>query len=80
MTAGGGGGGGVPREPREPPQPTGLTVYTHPSSKHLGALILHFLVSASSAAAPSDRLAAVRIEEIKGEVTVMSTAACFLLS
>ena len=30
--------------------------------------------------APSDRLAAVRIEGIKGEVTVMSKAACFPLS
>ena len=46
----------------------------------LGSLILCFLVSASFAAAPSDRLAAVRIEGIKGEVTVMSKAACFPLS
>ena len=44
------------------------------------SLILCFLVSASSAAAPSDRLAAVKIERIKGEVTVMSKAACFPLS
>ena len=39
-----------------------------------------FLVSASSAADSSDRLAAVWIEGIKGEVTVMSKAACFPLS
>ena len=58
----------------------GYAVSTHPSSKHLGSLIFYFLVSASSAAAPSDRLAAVRIEGIKGEVTVMSKAACFPLS
>ena len=53
-------------------------VYTHPSSKHLESLILCFLVF--SAAAPSDRLAAVRIEGIKGEVNVMSKAAGFHLS
>ena len=47
---------------------------------HVGSLIVCFLVSASFAAAPSDRLAAVRIEGIKGEVTLMSKAACFLLS
>ena len=41
------------------------------SSKHLGSLILCFQVSASSAAAPSDRLAAVSFEKIKGEVTVI---------
>ena len=52
--------------------------YTHPNSKHFGSLIVCFLVS--SAAAPSDRLAAVRIEGIKGEVTVMSEAAGFPLS
>ena len=39
-----------------------------PSSKHFGSLIVCFLVSASFAAAPSDRLAAVRIEVIKGEI------------
>ena len=37
-------------------------VYTHPSSKYLASC---FLVSASSAAASSDRLAAVRIEGIR---------------
>ena len=35
--------------------------------QHLGSLILCFLASASSAAACSDRLAAVRIEGIKGD-------------
>ena len=55
-------------------------VYTQPSSKHFGSLIVCFLVSASFAAVPSDRLAAVRIEGIKGEVTMMSKAACFPLS
>ena len=58
----------------------GMLYTPQPSSKHLGTLILCFLVSASSAAAPSDRLADVRIEGIKGEVTVMSKAACFPLS
>ncbi|KAL5515803.1 hypothetical protein EMCRGX_G001023 [Ephydatia muelleri] len=42
--------------------------------------ILKLAIRASSAAAPSDRLAAVRTEGIKGEVTVMSKAACFPLS
>eukprot|EP00731_Ephydatia_muelleri_P033476 Em0030g33a len=49
-------------------------------SEHFGSFALCFLTSASSAAAPSDKLAAVRIEGIKGEVTVMSRAACFPLS
>ena len=52
-------------------------LYIH---KHFGSLIVCFLVSASFAAAPSDRLAAVRIEGNKGEVTVISKAACFPLS
>ena len=41
---------------------------------------LCFLTSTSSAAAPLDKLAAVWIVGIKGEVTVMSRAACFPLS
>ena len=53
----------------------------HPAKlQQLRSLILCFLVSASSAAAPSDRLAAVRIEGIKGEVSAMSKTACFPLS
>ena len=47
---------------------------------HFGSLIVCFLVSASFAAAPSVRLAAIRIQEIKEEVTVMSKTACFPLS
>ena len=49
-------------------------------SAYKDSVILCFLVSASSAGAPSDRLAAVKIEGIKGEVTVMSKVACFPLS
>ena len=55
----------------------------HPARlKPLGLLILCFLVSASSAAAPSNRLAAVRIEGIKGEVFYRMCNPCldFLLS
>ena len=55
-------------------------IHTQPSSEHLGSFALCFLASASSAAAPSDKLAVVRMEGIKGEVTVMSRAACFPLS
>ena len=44
--------------------------------------VIDFMLSGPSllCSAPSDRLAAVRIEGIKGEVTVMSKAACFPLS
>ena len=53
----------------------------HPAQlQALRVIDLCFLVSAFSAAVPSDRLAAVRIEGMKGEVTVMSKAACFSLS
>ena len=55
----------------------------HPAQlKSLWLLILCFLVSASSVAAPSDRLAAVRIEGIKGEVFYRMRNPCldFLLS
>ena len=58
----------------------GMLYTPQPNSKHFGSLIVCFLVSASFATAPSDRFAAVRIEGIKGEVTMMSKAACFLLS
>ena len=57
---------------------TARGIHTHPSSEHLGLFALCFLASASSAAAPSNKLA-VRMEGIKGEVTVMSKAACFPL-
>ena len=53
----------------------------HPSQlQTLG--VIDFMLSGlnSSATAPSDWLAAVRIEGIKREVTVMSKAACFPLS
>ncbi|KAL5489088.1 hypothetical protein EMCRGX_G018139 [Ephydatia muelleri] len=43
-------------------------------------VLLKGKISASSAAAPSDRLVAVRIKRIKGEVTMMAKAACFPLS
>ena len=66
--------------PQFPYVSTARGIHTHPSSEHLGSFALCFLASASSAAAPSDKLAAVRMEGIKGEVTVMSRAACFLLS
>ena len=62
------------------PPPVSISLYhkhTQPSSEHLGSFALCFLASASTTAAPSDKLAAVRIEGIKGEVTVMSRAACF---
>ena len=44
--------------------------------------VIDFMLSGLSllCCSPSDRLVAVRIEGIKGEVTVMSKAACFLLS
>ena len=44
--------------------------------------VIDFMLSGLSllCCSPSDRLAAVRIEGIKGEVTVMSKAACFYLS
>ncbi|KAL5509139.1 hypothetical protein EMCRGX_G004449 [Ephydatia muelleri] len=45
-----------------------------------GSFTLCFLASASSAATPSDMLAAVRMEWVNKEVTVMSKAACFTLS
>ena len=54
--------------------------YTPNPTQHLGSFALCFLASTSSAAAPSDKLAAVRIEGIKGEVTAMSRAAYFPLS
>ena len=59
---------------------TARGIHTQSSSEHLGSFALYFLASASSTAAPSDKLAAVRMEGIKGEVTVMSRAACFPLS
>ena len=44
--------------------------------------VIDFMLSGLSllCCSPSDRLAAVRIEGIKGEVTMMSKAACFPLS
>ena len=53
--------------------------YIHPSQlQTLRVIDFMLLVSASSAADPSDRLAAVRIEGIKREVTMMPNAACSL--
>ena len=54
-------------------------MHTNPSCEHLGSFMLCFLDSASSDAAPSDKLAAFRISNDKGEVTVMSMATHFPL-
>ena len=66
--------------PQFPYVSTARGIHTQSISEHLGSFALCFLASASSAAAPSGKLAAVRMEGIKGEVTVMSRAACFPLS
>ena len=51
-----------------------------PQCQTLRVIILCFLVTASTAVASSDMLAAVRMVGVKGEVTMLSKAACFPLS